>query len=112
MRQICILFPWHRTALREFVVTVFHPCHQKLLPPLIHGCKEKITVSIVNSRDPLECLWLPFTDLIVKAEVQLNTFELIPCQFILKALHMPETQVSAASLAVQMGFCLSFSFCF
>lgn len=52
VRQICSPFPWYRTALREFVVTVFHPCHQKLLPPLVCSCKGRITISVVNSRDP------------------------------------------------------------
>lgn len=112
MRQICILFPWYRTAFREFVVTVFHPGHQKLLPPLVHTCKGRITISMVNSRDPLECLWLPFTDLSVKAWVHLSTIELISCQFILKALTDICTSQKDKFLQLLLQFSRIFSFLF
>lgn len=45
MRHICILFPCYRTALRKIVVSIFHPCHQKLLLPLVYKYKRRITIS-------------------------------------------------------------------
>lgn len=60
MRHICILFPCYRTALRDERQSLQNFC---LFLPLVYKCKRRTSISLVNFRNPLECLWLPFPDL-------------------------------------------------